>query len=111
MTQDRIEHDALGEVRRFITSAFGEKYLEPTPRVFAARAGAQEAHEAIRPTSAERTPESVRAFLSLYWLIPTTVRMASTFCLMVVLFSRRHLSPHVTLSYTVILNTIGFCCT
>ncbi|MCC6739034.1 MAG: type I DNA topoisomerase [Planctomycetia bacterium] len=70
----RISEDALKEVRDFITASFGPKYLEPTPRVWAARKGAQEAHEAIRPTSVERTPDAMRPFLNdeqfkLYQLI------------------------------------------
>ncbi len=70
----RISEDALKECRDFIVKSFGQKYLEPTPRVWAARKGAQEAHEAIRPTAVERTPDAMRPYLNdeqfkLYQLI------------------------------------------
>jgi len=58
-----VSQDALGEVREFIPRAFGESYLPEKPQFYKARKGAQEAHEAIRPTSAMRTPDAVRAFL------------------------------------------------
>jgi DNA topoisomerase-1 len=60
----RISDDALKDVRGFIETTFGPKYLEPTVRVFASRKGAQEAHEAIRPTHVERTPDALRSFLT-----------------------------------------------
>ncbi|MEK7466193.1 MAG: type I DNA topoisomerase [Planctomycetota bacterium] len=70
----RISEDALKETREFVVKTFGEKYLEPTPRVWAARKGAQEAHEAIRPTGVDRTPDVMREYLNdeqfkLYQLI------------------------------------------
>ncbi len=52
----------LGEAESFITKEFGENYADR--KVFATKSkGAQEAHEAIRPTDVTITPESVRAFL------------------------------------------------
>lgn len=54
----------LDEAHAHIASAFGDAYKTDTPRRFKTTAkGAQEAHEAIRPTSAARTPDSVRAHL------------------------------------------------
>ncbi len=60
----RIADEALAECRALIRQRLGEKYLSEKPRHFRARRGAQEAHEAIRPTAAERTPESVERYLS-----------------------------------------------
>ncbi len=60
----RIANEALEECRGFIRQRLGEKYLSDKPRQFRSRRGAQEAHEAIRPTGVERTPESVEPYLS-----------------------------------------------
>ena len=46
-----------------IQESFGKEYLPETLPVYKSRKGAQEAHEAIRPTSVLRTPDSVKAFL------------------------------------------------
>ncbi len=50
-------------MRDWIKDRFGESYLPPKPNVYKSRKGAQEAHEAIRPTSMELTPEKVKAYL------------------------------------------------
>jgi len=56
---------AQQEARRFVTERYGENYLPPKPPVYRTRVkGAQEAHEAIRPTSVFRTPESVAPYLT-----------------------------------------------
>jgi len=60
----RIAQEALTECRGYIGKTFGDKYLSVKPRVFASRKGAQEAHEAVRPTSALRTPQEVEKHLS-----------------------------------------------
>jgi DNA topoisomerase I len=57
-----IAAEADGKVRGWIKSELGDKYLG-RPRSDKARAGAQEAHEAIRPTDPTRRPESVRQYL------------------------------------------------
>ncbi|MGH9471876.1 MAG: type I DNA topoisomerase [Terriglobales bacterium] len=59
----RVSEDALTEARGFITQQFGAPYLPPQPNRFASKKGAQDAHEAIRPTSAMRDPESVKKYL------------------------------------------------
>jgi DNA topoisomerase-1 len=57
-----LSNDALGEIGRIIESSFGKSYHQP--RKFTARSkGAQEAHEAIRPTSVARTPRDMTADL------------------------------------------------
>jgi len=60
----RVAQEAQDEARQVIAEQFGEKYLPEKPRQFAARRGAQEAHEAIRPTSPARTPDEVAKMLS-----------------------------------------------
>jgi DNA topoisomerase-1 len=60
----RISNEALGEVRGLIRSRFGSQYLPEEPNLYRSKKDAQDAHEAIRPTSVERTPESVSKFLA-----------------------------------------------
>jgi len=69
-----VANEALGAVRGFIQDAFGKDYLPAEPRGYKSKKRAQEAHEAVRPTSVARTPESIKAYLSedqwkLYQLI------------------------------------------
>jgi DNA topoisomerase-1 len=55
---------AQAEAREVIQQKFGANFLPPSPPVYKTRAkGAQEAHEAIRPTAAHRDPESLKPFL------------------------------------------------
>src|SRR5271165_1921213 len=70
----RVSNDALDQVRGLIGSKFGQPYLPEKPNFFKSKKDAQDAHEAIRPTDAARTPEDVKPFLSedmfkLYQLI------------------------------------------
>ena len=59
----RVSNDALDEVRKLITERFGAPFCPATANVYKGKKDAQDAHEAIRPTSAMRTPESVASFL------------------------------------------------
>ncbi len=59
-----ISADALKMARSYIESAFGPQYLPEKPNFYSSRAGAQEAHEAIRPTDATLTPADVRMALN-----------------------------------------------
>ncbi|MCP9454768.1 MAG: type I DNA topoisomerase [Nitrospira sp.] len=59
----RVSEEALNEVRALIRTRFGPEYLPETANVFKTQKAAQEAHEAIRPTSVARDPESVRPYL------------------------------------------------
>ena len=56
----RVAESALQEVRTLIQRDFGESYLPHHPIYYKSKKTAQEAHEAIRPTSVERTPESLK---------------------------------------------------
>ncbi|MDD5226352.1 MAG: type I DNA topoisomerase [Candidatus Omnitrophica bacterium] len=54
---------AQEEAARYIAEKFGKEYLPEKPPVYKSRKGAQEAHEAVRPTSAFRIPDSIKDFL------------------------------------------------
>jgi len=59
-----VAEGALRQARDVIASEFGQPYALEKPRHYKTRSkGAQEAHEAIRPTDLSRTPERVRRFL------------------------------------------------
>jgi len=60
----RVADSALAEVRELIGTQFGPDYLPEKAVVYRSKKGAQDAHEAIRPTSALRTPDSLAGFLS-----------------------------------------------
>ncbi len=60
----RISPEAIEGVRAFIDERFGKDYVPPEPVAYKTKKGAQDAHEAIRPTSLERPPDSVQGFLS-----------------------------------------------
>jgi DNA topoisomerase-1 len=59
----RIAPEAQAEVRDYIQGSFGQEYLPSKPNVYKTQKAAQEAHEAIRPTSVSRDPESLRSYL------------------------------------------------
>jgi DNA topoisomerase I len=70
----RVAAEALDAVRQHIGTAFGPDYLPEKANFYKSKADAQDAHEAIRPTSLEHDPETVKAYLtpdqySLYRLI------------------------------------------
>ncbi len=60
----RIANVALEQIRKFIGDNYGANYLPTKPHVYKSKKSAQEAHEAIRPTSIERRPEELEKHLS-----------------------------------------------
>ncbi|ULO09694.1 type I DNA topoisomerase [Paenibacillus sp. 19GGS1-52] len=61
----RLSVIAQDEAKELIAAKYGEKFIPETPRQYSKKAaGAQEAHEAVRPTSAMREPDMVKEFLS-----------------------------------------------
>ncbi|MBI3611369.1 MAG: type I DNA topoisomerase [Nitrospirae bacterium] len=60
----RVAQEALDEARSFIQDRFGPDYLPAQANVYKTKKGAQDAHEAIRPTSVLRAPESLKAHLT-----------------------------------------------
>ena len=60
----RLSDEAVAAARSFIVSSYGEAYCPAKPRIYKSKAGAQDAHEAIRPTDVTLTPELVRKDLT-----------------------------------------------
>lgn len=70
----RISQDAIKDARQYILNTFGNEYLPSKPNLYPSKKGAQDAHEAIRPTYIQYTPVFVQGYLSkdhflLYQLI------------------------------------------
>ena len=59
----RVSNDAIAEVRELIAKEFGPEFHPETPNVFKSKKEAQDAHEAIRPTSAARHPDELKKYL------------------------------------------------
>jgi DNA topoisomerase-1 len=69
-----LSNDAIGQARAYIEKTHGKDFLPDKPNRFKSRKGAQEAHEAIRPTSVDLEPGAISKYLSrdqwaLYQLI------------------------------------------
>ena len=60
----RLSDEAVASARNYIRETYGEEYCPKQPRTFKTKAGAQDAHEAIRPTDVTLTPELVRKDLT-----------------------------------------------
>ncbi|MDX9720093.1 MAG: type I DNA topoisomerase [Myxococcota bacterium] len=60
----RLSNDAVGDCRDYISATYGPAYLPANPAKYKSKKGAQDAHEAIRPTHVQHTPEALRPFLS-----------------------------------------------
>ena len=62
----RISDDAKDSAKEYIINNFGEKYYPTTPNVYVKGSSkqVQDAHEAIRPTYIEKTPESIKKYLT-----------------------------------------------
>ena len=59
----RVSSEAVTEARDLIANKYGKAYLPEKPPVYASQKKAQEAHEAVRPTSVGREPESIKQYL------------------------------------------------
>lgn len=60
----RVSPDAQKAAREFIAKKFGKKFVPAKPNIYASKKSAQDAHEAIRPITLDRTPESLKDTLS-----------------------------------------------
>ncbi len=60
----RVAPEAIEGAREWIGKQLGAQYLPATPNVYKGKKAAQDAHEAIRPTDASRTPESIARYLT-----------------------------------------------
>ena len=84
----RISDEAVAAAKEYIAGAYGENYICPYKRVWKTKSAtaAQDAHEAIRPTSVERTPEEMSKYLdrdqlrlyTLIWKRTVASQMASS---------------------------------
>ena len=60
----RISDEAKAAAAQYIETVYGKEYLPPEPRTFKSKSNAQDAHEAIRPSTPDLTPERVKSSLS-----------------------------------------------
>src|SRR6202000_1658153 len=60
----RVSPEAIAEARKWIEQTHGKDYLPAAPNAFKSKKDAQDAHEAIRPTSVERSPDEIKQYLS-----------------------------------------------
>ena len=60
----RISEEAIAAAKTFILGRYGQSYYPKTARHYKAKAGAQDAHEAIRPSNVNLTPEQIKADLT-----------------------------------------------
>ena len=86
----RVSTDSVAAAREYVKRTLGDKYLSANAMEYKGKSEAQDAHEAIRPTNVEYTPDSIKAYLSdeqyrLYKLIwqrfvssPDDARRSST---------------------------------
>jgi DNA topoisomerase-1 len=59
-----LSDEAIKEVRNYISMHLGQDYLPDKPKVYASKKAAQQAHEAIRPTDVDFTPNDLKPFLT-----------------------------------------------
>jgi DNA topoisomerase-1 len=60
----RVSDEALSGARKFVTENYSKKYIPGKPRIYKNKRKAQDAHEAIRPTTFSLPPEAVKPYLS-----------------------------------------------
>ena len=60
----RVSADAIGDVRHYITERYGTQFLPESANIYKSKKDAQDAHEAIRPTSMAFSPEIVEKYLA-----------------------------------------------
>lgn len=62
----RVSPEAITAAREYISNLYGEKYIPAKPNIYESKGNIQDAHEAIRPISLERTPESLKGSLNTH---------------------------------------------
>ncbi|MGA2774019.1 MAG: type I DNA topoisomerase [Bryobacteraceae bacterium] len=60
----RVSDDAVSDARHYIAERYGQEFLPDSPNIYKSKKGAQDAHEAIRPTSMTFAPEVVEKYLA-----------------------------------------------
>ena len=74
----RLADEAVQEARQYIHEHYGKEYIPAQPRKYRSQKAAQEAHEAIRPTSVLHTPAQVKPYLSPSSMV--SIRSSGTVC-------------------------------
>lgn len=59
----RVSNEAITEARDYISNEYGKDFIPAKPTIYKSKSNAQEAHEAIRPTSTLRNPNSIKQYL------------------------------------------------
>jgi DNA topoisomerase-1 len=60
----RVGDDAISDVRQYIGERYGTQFVPPGPNIYKGKKDAQDAHEAVRPTSMAYSPEAVEKYLA-----------------------------------------------
>jgi DNA topoisomerase-1 len=60
----RVGDDAIADTRQYIAERYGAEFLPPAPNIYKGKKDAQDAHEAVRPTSMAYAPEVVEKYLA-----------------------------------------------
>ena len=60
----RVGDDAISDVRQYIGERYGTQFVPPGPNIYKGKKDAQDAHEAVRPTSMAYAPEAVEKYLA-----------------------------------------------
>src|ERR1017187_3897798 len=60
----RVGDDAISDVRQYISERYGTQFVPPGPNIYKGKKDAQDAHEAVRPTSMAYAPEAVEKYLA-----------------------------------------------
>lgn len=60
----RVSEEAQKKARYYIAQKYGQEYVPTKPNFYKSKESSQDAHEAIRPTHLEKTPESIKEYLS-----------------------------------------------
>ena len=73
----RVSDEAITDVREHVGQKFGPDFVPEKPNFYKTKKDAQDAHEAIRPTSMQYDPESVRALLTPDQVLPLSTDLES----------------------------------
>ena len=96
----RVAHTAVNAVREYLQKHYSKDYIPDVPNIYPNKKGAQDAHEAIRPTNVFRTPESIKNDLT-----PDQYKLYS---LIWKRFVSSQMTPEVSQVISVIFDVVNF---
>ncbi len=96
----RVAHTAVNAVREYLQKYYSKDYISDVPNIYPNKKGAQDAHEAIRPTNVFRTPESIKNDLT-----PDQYKLYS---LIWKRFVSSQMTPEVSQVISVIFDVVNF---